>query len=116
MAETKTAVGKVTVAGSKYSVTVNKKKHLLPVGTLIDASQLRKLAGKEVVVYFASKPRNLVIAVQDKAFKLQPILCYVPVPDLFKALNPEMQNAALNVMVEKGIILPDLAEQFNMGR
>ncbi len=116
MAETKTAVGKVTVAGGKYSVTVNRKKHPLPVGTLIDPKQARKLAGKEVVVYLSSKPKNIVVAVQDKAFKFQPIWCYVPVWTLIGAANPELQNAALNVMVKKGIIQSDLAEQFEAGR
>jgi hypothetical protein len=112
MPETKTAVGKVTAAGGKYFVTVNRKKHALPVGTLIDPKQARKLAGKEVVVYLSSKPKNIVVAVQDKAFKFQPIWCYVPVWTLIEAANPELQNAALKVMVKKGIILPDLAEQF----
>ena len=84
MPETKTAIGKVTFAGGKYSVTVNRKKHPLPVGTLIDASQVKKLAGKEVTVYFAAKPKNVVIAIQDKAFKLQPILCYVPATAIFQ--------------------------------
>ena len=58
MAETKTAVGKVTVTGGKYFVTVNRKKHPLPVGTLIDPKQARKLAGKEVVAYLSSKPKS----------------------------------------------------------
>jgi hypothetical protein len=116
MAQTKTAAGKVTVTGGKYFVTVNRKKHPLPVGTLIDPKQARKLAGKEVVVYLSSKPKNIVVAVQDKAFKLQPIWCYVPVWILIEAINPELQNTALNAMVKQGIIQPDLAQQFGAER
>ncbi len=112
MPETKTAIGKVSFAGGKYSVTVNGKKHPLPVGTLVDASQVKRLAGKEVTVYFAAKPKNVVIAIQDMAFKLQPILCYYPPPPFFKSINPELQIAAVKVMVDKKIMLPDLAQQF----
>jgi|BarGraIncu00222A_1022003.scaffolds.fasta_scaffold168356_2 hypothetical protein len=116
MAQTKTASGKVTVTGGKYFVTVNRKKHPLPVGTLIDPKQARKLAGKEVVAYLSTKPKNVVVAVQDKAFKFQPIWCYVPIWILLEAANPELQNTALNIMVKKGIIQPDLAEQFGAER
>ena len=120
MATTKPTVGKVSASGGKYYVSVGGKtrvdRRTLLVGTGTDGKRLEKLVGKEVRVYYATKPSNLIIAIQDTAFKIQPILCYLPpAPNVFKAIDPEVQKAALNAMVEQGFVTPEFAKDFESG-
>lgn len=111
----KSKVGKVSASAGKFYVTVDKKKQLLPVGTLMAKSDIEKLVGKQVNVYFANKPSTYVIAIEPVVTipKIPIILCYYPPPDpIFRTVQPEVQVALLKVMVEQKIMPVEVAEKF----
>jgi hypothetical protein len=78
-------IGKVYTEGGRYFLDLNDIRTELPIGMLGDAVRLDKLVGKEVEVLF-SEPIRFVVGIidNDSGPLRQPILCYVPPPDLFR--------------------------------
>ena len=98
MPDVKKATGKVSRSGSKYVVTVGKSKFTLPVGTLVSKELVSGVVGKEVEVTITGKTLVGISSLRP------PILCYVPVPDLFREIEPRVQEALRKVYVDAGIL------------
>ena len=105
--------GKVTVVRDRYYVTVGQTKKEIPVGEIIDAAQIKALAGKPVSVIIAA--RNIV-AIAGVGWKPPIIVCYIPVPDFLKAIRQDLRVSVLKGMVDKQIITPQLQERLLAGK
>jgi len=96
----------VAVKGTYYLAIGDVRKEL-PVG-IIPAADLAKLVGKEVTAITAG--RN-VIAIVGPGIKLRPWPCYIPVPNLFKQIQLDVQQLILDKFVDEGIITKAVAER-----
>ncbi len=105
--------GKVTVVRDRYYVTVGQTKKEIPVGEIIDAAQIKALAGKPVSVIIAA--RNIV-AIAGVGWKPPIIVCYIPVPDFIKVIRQDLRVSVLKGMVDKQIITPQLQERLLAGK
>lgn len=93
--------GKLATVRDKYILTVgNTKKELVP-GELIDAAELKKLAGQVVPVVVSG--RNIV-AVGYPGKPWCYILCYLPGPDIWKRIRPELRIHLIKQYAAAGVI------------
>jgi hypothetical protein len=88
--------GKVVSARGKFYVVVGRTRTEIPAA-LAEPAGLKKLAGQSVPVTFYGKS---IVAVGKRPF----ILCYVPAPDVFKIVQPDLQKFLQKKYTEAGIL------------
>jgi len=88
--------GKVVSARGKFYVVVGRSRTEIPAA-LAEPAGLKKLAGTEVPVTFLGKS---IVALGRRPF----ILCYVPAPDIFKLIQPDLQKFLQKKYTEAGIL------------
>jgi hypothetical protein len=88
--------GKVVSARGKFYVVVGRSRTEIPAA-LAEPAGLKKIAGQSVPVTFFGKS---VVAIGKRPF----ILCYIPAPDVFQAVQPDLQKFLLKKYTEAGIL------------
>jgi hypothetical protein len=99
--------GKVTAVRDKYLLTVGATKKELVTGELINAVDLKKIAGKNVPVVVSG--RNIV-AVGYPHVPWCFILCYVPAPDIFREIQPELRATLVRRYAKQGLISKEMEQ------
>ena len=100
--------GKITAARGRYYVTVGATKREIPVGDLNPEADVKAFAGLTVPVIVAGRS---IIAIGDLKWKRPPILCYIPAPDIFKQIRPDLRAKLIDRYVDVGAIPGQLGEQ-----
>lgn len=100
--------GKLVASRDQFYVTVEGKKMAVPPLAVTDAGQLKRLAGKPVAVLVSK--RNIV-AIGGVTFKPPIIVCYIPAPDIIKAIEPAFRALLLKSYVDKGVINEEQAQR-----
>ncbi len=113
MADVKFKPARVTLARNRFVLTVGKTKKELAVGELNDAPALRRLAGKDDLV--AAVSGRTIVAIGRRVPGRFWILCYVPVPDLYREILPEIRRALVKKYVDAEVIDRGFAEELNAG-
>ncbi len=97
-----TLSGRIVEERGAYFLQVRGRKLEIPVGPLAPKADVAKLAGGEVNVAIAGKPRTSVVAIgtwptpeQPRVRRIVRILCYIPAPDLRKRLAADAQKVYL---------------------
>lgn len=89
--------GKVVSTRGKFYVVVGRSRSEIPPA-LADAGSLKRIAaGGTVPVTFVGKT---IVAVGRRPF----ILCYVPAPDIFKLIQPDLQKFLEKKYTEAGLL------------
>jgi hypothetical protein len=105
--------GKITAARGRYYVSVGKTKKEIQAGEIIDAAQLKSLAGKPVAVVVSG--RNIV-AIGAANWRPPIIVCYVPVPEIIKGVRPELRATLVKAYADRKVITPQLQERLLAGK
>jgi hypothetical protein len=100
---------KVSLEQGAYMVTVGRSKKPLLAGEVNDAPALRKLVGKEDVVAVLSG--RTIAAIGRRVAPCYWIVCYIPAPDLFERIRPEIRKQLVTKYVNEGIIGKQLARE-----
>ena len=88
--------GKVVSSRGKFYVVVGRTRTEIPAA-LAEPAGLKKIAGQPVPVTLYGKS---IVAVGRRPF----ILCYVPAPDVFKIVQPDLQKFLQKKYTEAGIL------------
>lgn len=104
---------KLVASKGKYFLVINKVRKELPVGVSIGEADALRLVGKPVTAVFSG--RNIV-AVGVPGIKKPRWTCYIPVPDLFKQIQKELQQVILNQYVNAGVITKEVAGKLTNAR
>ena len=88
--------GKVVSARGKFYVAVGRTRTEIPAA-FVEPAGLKKMAGQQVPVTFYGKS---IVAIGKRPF----ILCYVPAPDVFKLIQPDLQKFLQKKYQEAGIL------------
>jgi len=89
--------GKVISSRGKFYVSVGRSRTEIPAA-LAEPAGLKKIAaGESVPVTFYGKS---IVAIGRRPF----ILCYVPAPDIFKVIQPDLQKFLQKKYTEAGIL------------
>lgn len=100
--------GRLAAVRDKYVLTVgNTKKELVP-GEMIDAAELKKLAGKIVPVVVSGRT---IVAVGYPGKPWCYILCYVPGPDIWKRIRPELRLQLIKQYAAAGVITRKMEQE-----
>ncbi len=107
--------GTVSVVRDKYVVRFGTRSEELPVNLTVPEAEIKKLVDKEVAVALAPGRNGAVIAIgtwpTPELPRFRCVLCYVPPPDIFKVLNPVVQEAVVRQMVNERMMSPGLAKE-----
>ena len=104
--------GTVTAVRGKYYVTVGRLKKQIVVGDTTPEAEVKALAGRHVGVVLSGRT---IVAIGGP--KRPWIICYVPVPDLFKKVREELRGDLLNLYAGLNVIPARAAEQLkSLGR
>ena len=101
---TKAKIGKVSLIRGKYVVAVEGRKYSLNESELMASQPLSGLVGKESVagvIVTDGKPA-IIVVISEKPFRLRPILCYIPVPDLRLRIDEAVRGALITNLAKKG--------------
>jgi mannosyltransferase OCH1-like enzyme len=109
MAEIKFKPASVTVEKGALVLTVGRTKRPLLTGEINDAASVRKLAGKKDVEVAVSG--RAIVAVGRRVAPCYWIICYIPVPDIFRAIRKDIRLQLLNKYLDQKIIDRKFAEQ-----
>jgi hypothetical protein len=104
---------KVGLERDKFMLTLGNTKKEIVVGELNDAACVRKLAGKKDI-QVAVSGRNIV-AIGRRAAPCYWIVCYIPVPDIYKRLRVDIRQQLVNKYVAEGIVDQNFAEELKAG-
>ncbi len=102
MPEIKFKPAKVAVQREKYVLTVGATKKELLIGEINDEASVRKLVGN-ADVQVAMSGRNIV-AIGRPVARCYWIICYVPVPDIFRKILPEIREQLVQKYLDAGVI------------
>ena len=109
MAEIKFKPAKVTIEREKFMLSVGVTKKPILIGEINDAASVRKLAGKkDVEVALSGKT---IVAIGRRFPPCYWIICYIPVPDIFRRILPEIRQDLLQKYVNEEIIDRKFAEE-----
>jgi hypothetical protein len=92
--------GKVSVQDGKYFVTVGALNKQIVVGDTTPESEIKAMVGKPIAVVLAGRTIVAVGGLPRKPW----VVCYVPVPDLFKTIREDLRAALLNRYVDAKVI------------
>ena len=107
--EVKFKAAKVTLERNQYMVTVGSTKKAIRVGEINDAASVRKLVGKKDVVVALSG--STIAAIGRRVAPCYWIICYIPVPDIFRRILPEIRQELLQKYVNEKVIDREFAEE-----
>ncbi|MGJ5818368.1 hypothetical protein [Paludibaculum fermentans] len=93
--------GKLTTVRNKYILTVGNTKNELVPGEMIDEAELKKLAGQIVPVVVSGRT-IVALGYPDRPWCY--ILCYVPGPDIWKRIRPELRVQLIKQYAAAGVI------------
>jgi hypothetical protein len=113
MADVKFKPAKVTLERKRFMLTVGKTKKEIAVGELNDAASVKRLAGKDDVV--AAVSGRTIVAIGRRLPGKFWILCYVPAPDVFRRILPEIRQQLVRKYVDEQVIDRGFAEELNAG-
>lgn len=105
--------GKVTAVRDRFYVTVGQTKKEIPVGEIIDPTQIKALVGKPVSVITSG--RN-VIAIAGLGWRPPIIVCYIPAPDLIKEIRQDLRARVVQGFADRKVITPALQERLLAGK
>ena len=88
--------GKIVSARGKFYVVVGRSRTEIPAG-LANPAGLKKIAGEQVPVTFYGKS---IVAVG----RSPSIVCYAPAADVFKVIQPDLQEFLQKKYTEAGIL------------
>ena len=109
MAEIKFKPATVTIERDRFILTVGATKKPILAGEINDAASVRKLAGKKDVEVALSG--TSIVAVGRRVAPCYWIICYIPVPDLFRKIRPEIRQQLLQTFVDEDIVDRKFAEE-----
>ena len=109
MAEIKFKPAKVAIEREKFVLTVGATKKTILVGEINDGASVRKLVGKKGVEVALSG--TSIVAVGRRVAPCYWIICYIPVPDLFRKIRPEIRQQLLQTFVDEDIVDRKFAEE-----
>ncbi len=109
MAEIKFKPAKVTIERERFMLTVGATKKPILIGEINDAASVRKLAGKPGVEVALSG--RTIVAVGRRIAPCYWIICYIPVPDIFRRILPEIRQQLLEKYVDENVIDQRFAEE-----
>lgn len=90
--------GKVIASRGKFYVQMGRSRKLIPP-ELADAATLKKIAGQTTSVTVFGKS---IVAVGKRPGPI--IICYVPAPDVFKVIQPDLQRFLQKKYMDAGIL------------
>lgn len=90
--------GKVVSVRGKFYVALGRTRKQIPA-EFADAATLKKLAGQPVSVTLFGKS---IVAIGKRPGPI--ITCYIPVPDLFKVIQPDLQKFLEKKFTDAGIL------------
>jgi hypothetical protein len=109
MAEIKFKPATVTIERDRFILTVGATKKPILAGEINDAASVRKLAGKKDVEVALSG--RTIVAVGRRVAPCYWIICYIPVPDIFRKILPEIRQQLLQKYVDENIVDQKFAEE-----
>ena len=109
MAEIKFKPATVAIERDRFILTVGATKKPILAGEINDAASLRKLAGKKDVEVALSG--RTIVAVGRRVAPCYWIICYIPGPDIFRKILPEIRQQLLQKYVDENIIDRKFAEE-----
>lgn len=107
--EVKFKSAKVTMEQEKFMLTVGRTKKPILTGEINDALSVRKLVGKKDVVVAVSG--RTIVAVGRRVAPCYWIICYIPAPDIFRKILPEIRQQLLQKYVDEKVIEKKFAEE-----
>lgn len=90
--------GKVISSRGKFYVQMGRSRKEIPAA-LADATALKKIAGQTTSVTLFGKS---IVAVGRRPGPI--IICYVPAPDVFKLVQPDLQRLLQKKYMDAGIL------------
>lgn len=99
---------KVAAARDKFVVKIGATQKPIPVGEINSAADIKKLVGKDVVVAVSG---STIVGIGGKFPGCYWIICYIPVPDLFKRIGPEIRQVLVQKYVDQKVITPEFGKQ-----
>ena len=93
--------GKIKLSQGRYVVAMGRVEKAIPTGLVAEAD-LKKLVGQEVSVAVAKGA--LVVVVPKKPWWPRCFLCYIPGPDVWQKINPELQRTLVMKYVNQGVL------------
>lgn len=90
--------GKVIASRGKFYVQIGRTRKVVPP-ELADAAALKKIAGQSTSVTLFGKS---IVAVGKRPGPI--IICYVPAPDVFKMIQPDLQRFLEKKFMDAGIL------------
>jgi hypothetical protein len=99
----------VALEGEKFMLTVGNTKKSILAGEINDAASVRKLVGKKDVVVAVSG--RTIVAIGRRVAPCYWIICYVPAPDIFRRVLPEIRQQLLLKYVGEKIIDKKFAQE-----
>lgn len=90
--------GKVIASRGKFYVQIGRSRQEIPAA-FADAATLKKIAGQTTSVTLFGKS---IVAVGKRPGPF--ILCYVPAPDIFNVVQPDLQRLLQKKYTEAGIL------------
>jgi hypothetical protein len=107
--------GKVSKVGGEYFLTAGKRKLRLTIGPIISPDEIDKLVGKTARVLLSPKDPSEIIALGPCEKPPKWIICYIPVPEILRAIQQHVRPMLINKMVSEGIITREFARELNLG-
>jgi hypothetical protein len=90
--------GKVISLRGKFYVQLGRSRKEIPAA-FADPAALKKLAGQTTSVTLLGKS---IVAVGRRPGPI--IICYIPVPDIFKLIQPDLQRFLQKKYMDAGIL------------
>jgi mannosyltransferase OCH1-like enzyme len=113
MPETTLKPAVVSLDQGTYMVSVGRLKKPILAGEMNEAAGLRKLVGKEDVVAVLSG--KTIAAIGRRIAPCYWIVCYIPAPEIFQQIRPEIRKQLVTKYVNEGIIDKQLAKEIQAG-
>ena len=92
--------GTVQLSDGKYVLAIGRTTKEIPQA-FVSSADLAKLVNSEVTALVAGS--NIVAIIPKKPGR-PPWTCYIPVPDIFKKINPEFQASLVDKFVNLGTL------------
>lgn len=99
---------KVTAARGKFMVKLGAAQKELLVGETNAAADVKKLVGKNAVAAISGKT---IAAIGARLPGCYWIICYIPVPDLFQRIRPELRSQLIRKFVDEKVFSESFAEE-----
>lgn len=99
-------------------LTVGRRKLALP-SAVLETAEFKALRAGPVQVALSTAAKKPVVAISK--VPVRPgnprwILCYIPAPEILRAIEPRVRDALLDAMVAEKVITPEFAEEARIAR